>query len=231
MSEQNTANTAKQVEALLGRITPNKRLTQPKKTEKDFIILFDMDGVIADWQKMFDELIAKHIPEVEVITPDKLEQYHAQDLYPEEYRPRIRELMMLPGFYRDLEPLVGAIESVNRLAEKYTAFFCSAPFNGHETCASEKVAWIREMFGFDWEDKIILTNDKTLVQGDIIIDDKPVIHGAIEDPAWVHIVYSHNYNRNIYPRIESWDEIDDIVDNLVSNILYNTDNTRTEAMV
>lgn len=221
MSEQNETNTAQQVEALLGRITPNKRLTQPKKNEKDFIILFDMDGILADWQKKFDGLIAEHIPEVEVITPDKVTDYHAQDLYPVEIQARIRELMLTPGFYSELAPIAGAIDAVNRMAEKYTVFFCSAPLNGHQTCASEKVQWIREYFGSDWESKIILSNDKTLVQGDILIDDKPVIYGAIEDPNWVHIVYSHNYNRNIYPRIEKWDEIDAIVDNLVGNILYN----------
>lgn len=222
-------NTAKQVEALLGRITPNKRLKMAKKTEKDFIILFDMDGILADWQKKFDDLISEHIPEVEVIAP--ITNYYAQDLYPESHQKRIRELMMTPGFYRELAPIAGAIEAVNRMAEKYTVFFCSAPLNGHETCASEKVQWVREHFGFDWESKIVLANDKTLVQGDILIDDKPVIYGMIDDPAWVHIVYSHNYNKNIYPRIESWDEIDDIVDNIVSNILYNAENELEKAMV
>ncbi|WP_421446371.1 5' nucleotidase, NT5C type, partial [Agrobacterium tumefaciens] len=43
---------------------------------------------------------------------------------------------------------------------------------------------------------MILTRDKTLVRGDLIIDDKPRIQGAVT-PSWRHIVYDAPYNRQV----------------------------------
>lgn len=38
-------------------------------------------------------------------------------------------------------------------------------------------AWIEKHLGYDFLDQIILTRDKTVVTGDILIDDKPDILG------------------------------------------------------
>ena len=50
--------------------------------------------------------------------------------------------------------------------------------------------------GFGWTKKIILTKEKAMVRGDILIDDKPKIKN--EDKAlWEHIFYDKPYNREI----------------------------------
>lgn len=41
----------------------------------------------------------------------------------------------------------------------------------HLTCASEKHSSIREHCGDRWVPRTVLTNDKTFVHGDILIDD------------------------------------------------------------
>ena len=38
-------------------------------------------------------------------------------------------------------------------------------------------AWIEEHLGEDWLDKIIITKDKTVVNGHVLIDDRPNIKG------------------------------------------------------
>jgi hypothetical protein len=38
-------------------------------------------------------------------------------------------------------------------------------------------AWIEKHLGYDFLDQIILTRDKTVVTGDVLIDDKPDILG------------------------------------------------------
>ena len=43
---------------------------------------------------------------------------------------------------------------------------------------------------------MILTKDKTLVRGEVLIEDKPNIIGGVS-PVWKHIFYDALYNRNI----------------------------------
>jgi hypothetical protein len=51
--------------------------------------------------------------------------------------------------------------------------------------------------------KIILTGDKTVVQGDILIDDKPSVTGINPKPTWDHI----NYGSEVCP---DWLAIEDM---------------------
>jgi 5'-nucleotidase len=51
--------------------------------------------------------------------------------------------------------------------------------------------------------------DKTLVQGDVLIDDKPVV-GGISIPQWRRVLFDQPYNRSVPgPRVqwENWREI------------------------
>jgi 5'-nucleotidase len=56
---------------------------------------------------------------------------------------------------------------------------------------------------------VILTRDKTLVRGDILVDDKPTIAG-LATPLWRHILFDQPYNRH-FPTLRlnwfTWREI------------------------
>ncbi|WP_455003872.1 5' nucleotidase, NT5C type, partial [Cardiobacterium hominis] len=70
----------------------------------------------------------------------------------------------------------------------------------------EKIAWVEEHLGFDWTARVMLTKDKTLVRGDILIDDKPEISGSLS-PVWQHWLYDAPYNRHINtPRRIRWQD-------------------------
>jgi 5'-nucleotidase len=59
----------------------------------------------------------------------------------------------------------------------------------------EKYEWVDQHLGLAWVDRIVLTRDKTLVNGDILIDDRPQIEGAAK-PTWEHVLYDQPYNRS-----------------------------------
>lgn len=200
-----------------------------QKNMKDKVILIDMDGVQADWQGMFDKLISTYMPHVPLITDESLNQYYAQDLYPEEHQMEIRKLMMTPGFYRDLKPIEGSIETIKKLAEKYTVFFCTAPLDGHETCASEKIEWVREHYGDEFANCIVITRDKTIVRGDILIDDKPDITGFAV-PEWKQIIFDAPYNKGMHPRIDFWSEAEEVIEQVLNEIDSMHDNSGTLIM-
>ena len=45
-------------------------------------------------------------------------------------------------------------------------------------------------------DRIILTRYKTLVVGDILIDDRPELTG-IKSPTWEHVLFDQPYNKAV----------------------------------
>lgn len=44
-------------------------------------------------------------------------------------------------------------------------------------CVSVQYAWVEKHLGHDFLEQVILTRDKTLIAGDLLIDDKPDILG------------------------------------------------------
>lgn len=170
------------------------------------IILIDMDGVLCKWQEMYDGLLRTHYPHIPIFPFEKVTRFKTQSFYAEEHRAEIAEMMNRPGFYRDLEPMDGAVQALKAMkAAGLQVFLCTAPYLTNKTCASEKMDWVERHLGADWLDRVIITSDKTLVNGDFLIDDKPDITGAMV-PSWVHVVFDAPYNRGIEPRIDFWDE-------------------------
>ena len=45
----------------------------------------------------------------------------------------------------------------------------------------QKFKWIEDHLGAEWINRAIITRDKTMVYGDVLIDDKPSIQGM-----WLH---------------------------------------------
>jgi 5'-nucleotidase len=121
-------------------------------------------------------------------------------------RELLRTAMNMEGLYRNLEPMPGAVDAALAMEDAgLDVFFCSTPFATHATCASEKLASIEEHLGARWVPRVILTHDKTLVKGSVLVDDKPGVHGAME-PEWTHLVFDQSYNRCLVdaPRLREW---------------------------
>lgn len=116
------------------------------------IIYIDMDGVVADfvtkWETVYGKKIDPH------------------------YLPPTPE-----GFYRDLEPIDGAIGGVHMLSKHYEVYFLSTPEWDNPSCWMDKRLWIEEHFGDLSYKRLILSHDKSLCQGDFLIDDR-LAHGV-----------------------------------------------------
>lgn len=157
------------------------------------VILVDMDGVLVNfvgtWKKLWN---AKH-PD-RLITDDPtvfpLEDAYSGIASVEE----VLEIFDTPDFFLSMEPMPGAIEAFKQMQESgLELFICSAP-TSRSTSHAQKIDWVEMHLGREWVRKTILAKDKTLVQGDYLIDDNPVITG-IYDPTWEHILFDASYNR------------------------------------
>lgn len=74
---------------------------------------------------------------------------------------------------------------------------------------AEKYAWVREWLGEDFLSRIVVTRDKTVVGGRVLIDDKPKISGCLseEERDWVHVIFEQSYNVGVGGvRMRGWAE-------------------------
>ncbi len=74
-------------------------------------------------------------------------------------------------FYRDLAPLPDAIESIERLASRFDVWFASRPSYLNPLSYTEKRVSIETHFGLAACERLILIPDKSLLIGDVLIDD------------------------------------------------------------
>ncbi|MBK8981114.1 MAG: 5'-3'-deoxyribonucleotidase [Ignavibacteria bacterium] len=170
-------------------------------------LLIDMDGVIADFEGDFLRRWKETHPEKTHIPLEERKGFYVREQYPDEFSDFVQEIYHSPGFYQNLPPMPGAIEALKEIKNSLNhVFLCTSPMlPKYENCVLEKFHWVYEHLGTDWVNNIILTRDKTVVKGDVLIDDKPDIKGSCI-PEWEHVIYDQPYNRNITgSRRLTWD--------------------------
>ena len=76
-------------------------------------------------------------------------------------------------FFKQLEPLDGAIEVVNylRSVDTLDVYILTAPSVLNPHSYSEKRIWIENHFDLKFCEKLIISSNKGLLKGDILIDD------------------------------------------------------------
>jgi 5'(3')-deoxyribonucleotidase len=179
-------------------------------TEKENLILLDMDGVLVD-------VNPKHLKRVnERFGTDygieDLIRFNYYDYLPEQHaRYLVEESWQDPELYHDLPIAEGAEKGIEALRELARVVVVSSPMTGH---ASSKMRWLMN-HGFSKRD-FVLTSDKTLVErmcpGALLIDDGPAFLKQHEGPK---IIVDRPWNRHLEDsklgydtyRAHSWDEI------------------------
>ena len=175
-------------------------------------ILLDQDGVLANYCKRLLEIWNEEHPEYPGPPLESMTKFQTEQHWPIQFRSEVDSIALRPGFFSSLPPIDGAIEGVKYLLEKgYDVRICTAPKRNYRNCALEKFVWVEEHLGKKMTDRIILSRDKTLVDGIMLIDDKPVITG-VRTPTWEHVVFDQPYNRHISDkRRVNWETIKEIL--------------------
>lgn len=83
------------------------------------------------------------------------------------------EIKKLPGAYLDMDPIPGAIEAVQSLIGMgHEVWLATKPPTGIPQAYADKVAWVLRHLP-ELKRRIILTHDKSLLRGDVLVDDRP----------------------------------------------------------
>lgn len=170
------------------------------------IILVDMDDTIADSEKQIKNIWKwLNYDAIEPYPQDKT-TYKKDMQLSQTGKQLLEEAVCHPDFYRTMEIIEGSVEALYEMQSLGAdVYFCTRPKTSSSHCYEGKKEWIREHFGDKWVKKFIPIKDKTMVIGDYLIDDKPVIPNA-HKATWKQIYFDQPYNRanTTIPRITSW---------------------------
>lgn len=161
-------------------------------------ILCDMDGVIADWGHAYGESLDAFGEEAALIPRHKDQRsFDLNAGRTDRERELIAAVMIESGFYARLQPIEGAKQALKAMVKAgHDVRIVTSPWISNPTCASDKLNWIVKHYGSHWGARVILTADKTVVRGDILIDDKPAISGSMQ-PEWEHVWFDQPYNAEL----------------------------------
>lgn len=136
-------------------------------------IYIDMDGVLCNCQKAVDEHLFNN---------------------PNQKYPQSKW-----GFFLKLEEMPDAVESFNKLKEKYDVYILTRPSFRNVNSFTEKAQWVWDHLGFEALQHTIMCGDKSLVKGDYLIDDTDragqkefegefIKFGSEEYPDWKSVI-------------------------------------------
>jgi len=180
---------------------------------KQIRLLVDMDGVICDLNKEVLNQLSIYRPDLYEQAPKELTKFYIEDYFDEEGKKFVNNILREPMFFAFLPEMEGAVDALNELKKEFDVFICTAPLLENSTCASDKFDWVLSHLGYEWTRKLIISKDKTVIDGDFLIDDKPEIDG-IQEPIWQRIVYDAPYNKNIVGRRLNWQNYKSVLNRL-----------------
>lgn len=164
------------------------------------IVWWDLDGVHALWDDGVDEIaqeLGAHLKGFPLKHQRTVFGF-MDDRSPEE-RDVILEVMNHPELYRRLkvDPKVQAAFKATEEAGHINRF-ASTPWTGNNTCMQDKEDFIANAYGEEVRKHLVLTHDKTVLRGDVLVDDKPKLHGLFEDNLdFMHVIPTQPYNKDI----------------------------------
>lgn len=144
------------------------------------IVYIDMDDVLCNYKAAHSDALA--------ISPDIA--------YPQSQR----------GFFANLAPLNGALSSMELLYRSriYDPYILTAPSPKNPLCYTEKRLWIEQWLGYKYVEKLIISPNKGLLIGDILIDDhitgngqdkfrgRLIQFGSEQFPTWKNVIKELN---------------------------------------
>lgn len=159
-----------------------------------------MDGVMADvyqqFVKMHEAEFGERIPLAAALGKPEKEVFKNE-----------RHYVFTKGFFRNAPVMDGCYEVLEELNDKYELFIVSAAME-FPNSLPEKREWLAEHFPFLTWQQIVFCGSKTVIQGDIMIDDHfknlDYFNGRT-----LLFTQPHNYGHDNkqHQRVNNWNEI------------------------
>lgn len=129
-------------------VYPHNGVIAPELSPEKPVLYFDMDGVLVDF-----------VSGIERISPELRKQY-------------ADALDEVPGIFSLMDPMPGAVEAFNELAELFDVYLLSTASWENPSAWSDKLLWVKKHLGQHAYKRLTLTHNKHLSIGDFLIDDR-----------------------------------------------------------
>ena len=150
------------------------------------------------------------------VTVDEITDWTIVCAYPGLEKRQILELMYEPGFWDTVEPVPGAADALKYLMDEgHQVYIVTATEFENVPAKMERVLF--RYFPFLSRDQVIITGNKQMIRGDVLIDDG--IHN-LEGGEYRKILFTAPYNKdydaeaNGMIRVHNWDEILRVIDEM-----------------
>ena len=171
-------------------------------------ILIDMDDVIADTVERFLEWYER----------DFGVRYNRADLHgtklhmivPEEHRLIVKQYPHQKGFFKGLPLIEHSREIVGELNNRFDIYVASAAME-FPNSLQDKNDWLDEHFPFIHWKRRILCGDKSVLKGDMLIDDHD-FNLSVFDGRAIMFTAEHNVNETKHERLDSWLDAEKLFD-------------------
>ncbi len=170
------------------------------------VLLFDCDDVLLDllphWLAYLKSLYGVSL------RPEDITAWDMTRFFPSLTPSQIYMPLRLEGFWRDVQPIPGAVEYMRRLHEGGYPFYIVTATDLHN--AGEKADRLTELFPFLDKDRIIVAQKKQMIRGDLLVDDAP--HN-LEGGDYNRFLFTRPHNRSFDTtgtdilRVSSWEDI------------------------
>lgn len=171
-------------------------------------LLIDMDDVLADAVQRFNEWYERDFG-VRYTEAD-LQGTKLHLIVPEEHRKIVKEYPHHPDFFKDLPVIANSRKVVEELHNRFEVYIASAAME-FPYSLPHKVKWLDEHFPFIHWKRRIFCGDKSVLKGDVLIDDHDfnlsVFHGRA-----IMFTSSHNAKETKYERLNSWLDAEKLFD-------------------
>lgn len=137
------------------------------------IVLVDMDGPLADFDAEFFAACERNGWAMDCTIEQQRHRFATDHIPDKAHRAAARAHVDSTDWFRHLPVTRGAIEGMAVLAEHADVWICSKPLEANATCRDDKAWWLAKHFGDEWARRLILAPDKSLVYGDLLLDDAP----------------------------------------------------------
>ena len=181
-------------------------------------ILVDMDDTIElllkAWVRGVNERYGRNV------SLDEITEWDVSAAFPGLTWEQVYAIPMERGFWKTVEPMPGAAESLRRLMDAgHEVFIVTA--TPAESVEEKMQDLLFARFPFLSWDQVIITTRKQMICGDVLIDDG--VHN-LEGGAYRKILMTAPHNRaydaeaNGMIRVHTWAQVEDVIRSMVQSV-------------
>lgn len=158
------------------------------------VLLLDMDGPIADFDQAFWDLCEQNRWDLNIESLDGpgRKRFMTDNVVSAAHRRMARNVIDDTQWFRHLPVTDGARAGMPALMEHFDVWVCTKPLEVNRHCRDDKAYWLRRHFP-ELERKLIITPDKSLVAGHVLLDDA-IKYRWIGRADWTPVVFRSVFN-------------------------------------